>query len=151
MKYRCKGLGFEVVLPEGWRSPGILHRLLRLPLRLMFAGPELAGGPEFYGPANDTIKFAIGPIAPEPSVAKHQADVAAMAARHGHRVVTVDTVDVAGRTHATMVVDVPLPSGKVIRVKNYFLIFHGTEYVITSNLRAGEAFYDQIVRTFKPI
>jgi len=74
-----------------------------------------------------------------------------MAARHGHRVVTVDTVDVAGRTHATMVVDVPLPSGKVIRVKNYFLIFHGTEYVITSNLRAGEAFYDQIVRTFKPI
>lgn len=116
----------------------------------MFASPTLAGGPEFYGSANDSVKFAVGPISPEPSVTQHQRNVAAMAARHGHRVVEISTIDVAGKTHATMVVDVPSPSGGM-RLKNYFLIFQGTEYVITVSLKQSEQEYDEIVRTFRPI
>jgi hypothetical protein len=114
----------------------------------MFASPYLAGGPEFYGPINDSIKFAVGPISPEPTVSQHQKNVAAMATRHGHRVVEVATIEVARKTHATMVVDVPCPSGSM-RLKNYFLIFRSTEYVVTASLEAREDEYDQIVRTFR--
>lgn len=128
----------------------MLHRLFRLPLRLIFASSALAGGPEFYGPANDSIKFAVGPISPEPNVNQHQRNIAAMAIRHGHQVVEVSTIDVAGKTHATMVVEVPTPSGSM-RLKNYFLIFRGTEYVVTASLEQSEQEYDEIVKEFRPI
>lgn len=148
MTYRDRRLGFEITFPQGWKSPGLLHRLRRLPLRLMFASPHLAGGPEFYGPRGDSIKFAVGPIYPVPSVSQHQRDVQTMATRHGHKVVEVGTIDLGGRSHATMTVHVPHDS-KCMRLKNYFLIFGGTEYVVTASLRADEEQYDSIVKTFR--
>lgn len=124
---------------------------MRIPHLLRFASPYLVGYPEFYGPAHDSIKFAIGPIFPEPSISQHQTNVAAIAMRHGHRVVEVSTIDAAGKLHATMVVDVPPFSFWSRRLKNYFLIFGGTEYVVTASLEASEEEYDRIVKTFRPI
>jgi len=49
-----------------------------------------------------------------------------------------------------MVVDVPTPVGST-RLKNYFLIFKGTEYVVTASLIVREDEYDAIVRSFRPI
>jgi len=150
MTYRDKRLGFEITFPSGWRCPAFLHKLFRLPLRLMFASPALAGGPEFYGPSGDSIKLAVGPISPVPSVSQHQRNVQAMAVRHGHRVLKVATIAVAGKSHATMAVDIPSPTGSM-RLKNYFLIFGRTEYVVTASLEAGEEEYDAIVKTFRPL
>jgi len=50
----------------------------------------------------------------------------------------------------SMVVDVPTPVGST-RLKNYFLIFKGTEYVVTASLIVREDEYDAIVRSFRPI
>lgn len=154
MIYRDRKIGFEITFPEGWKRPGILHRLLLLPLRLllrlMFASPALTWTTEFYGPAGEAMKFAVGPISPELSVSEHQRNVQIIAMRRGHRVVEVSTIEVAGKMHATMVVDIPSPSGWM-RLKNYFLIFRGTEYVVTVPLIAVEEEYDQIVETFRPI
>ena len=148
--YRDTRLKFEIDIPEGWKRPGFLHRLSRLPLRLIFSPPDVAGGPEFYGPSGDTIKLSIGPISPEPNVKQHQKNIAAMAERHGHRVIRIDTIEVAGKLHATMVVDMPVPGGSR-RVKNYFLIFKGMEYVIISTLESGEEACDAIVKTLRSV
>lgn len=150
MKYRNTRLKFEIDFPEGWKRPGFLHRLSRLPLRLIFSPPDVEGGPEFYGPRGVTIKLAIGSISPEPNVEQHQKSIASMAERHGHRVLKVDTIEVAEKSHATMVVDMPVPGGSR-RVKNYFLIFKGTEYVITSTLESGEEACDAIVKTLRSV
>ncbi len=56
MTYRDSRWGFRLELPRGWRQAGFLRRIL------------FAGNPEFYGPADASIKFAIGPINPVPSV-----------------------------------------------------------------------------------
>lgn len=150
MNYRDKQLGFQITFPSGWRCPGFLRKLFRFPLRLMFASPALAGGPEFYGPSGDSIKLAVGPISPVPNLSQHQQNVQAMAVRHGHRVLDVATINVAGKSHATMTVDIPCPTGSM-RLKNYFLIFGGTEYVVTASLEADEEKYDAIVKTFRPL
>lgn len=167
MKYRNKRLGFEVVIPDGWRSPGILERLSENLNRqmllskaaapwLMIAGASLRSGPEFHGPRDDSIKFAVGPISPGLSVPQHVKTIDEIATKLGFRVVEVGSIGVAGETHATMVVD--NPSG-AMRIKNYYLSFplnqyirfKGMECTVTAMLHGSEEEYDRIVQTFRPI
>ena len=150
MKHRDNELKFEMTFPAGWRRPGLLHRLKRIPVQLASTSSYIAGGLEFYGPSGDSIKMAVGPISPEPTPEAHQQTVRAIAIRHRHKVLDLGTIKVAGKSHATMVVAIPTLPGP-LTLKNYFLIFHGTEYVVTALLKAGEETYDEIVRSFRPI
>jgi hypothetical protein len=150
MRYRDERLKFEMTFPKGWKKPGLLHWLKRIPVRLAFASQYITGGPEFYGPLGNSIKLAVGPISPEPTPEEHQRNVKAMAIRHEHRVLDIGLIKVAGKEHATMVVLIPRYP-RPLTLKNYFLIFRGIEYVVTASLKAGEETCDEIVRSFRQL
>jgi len=128
MLYRDQKLGFEITLPAGWREPGLSHRLL----------PSYdPSNPEFSGPGGAGLKFAIGPIQGAPSVDSMHEGLQRIAARFGHDVISLGTIGVSGREHATVVYDCLHPSLDqllVLRFKNYHLVFGGTEYVITARV-----------------
>ncbi|MDH3281224.1 MAG: hypothetical protein OEQ18_08850 [Gammaproteobacteria bacterium] len=123
--------GFQISLPQGWRKPGLLRRLVFM------------GNPELYGADGRSIKFAIGPISPAPSAEQQRGNLEAIALRHGHDVIETGTINVGGRDHATMVCRVP----GVGVLKNYSLIFGGTEYFVTAQGDPNDL--DSIIRTFR--
>jgi hypothetical protein len=128
MLYRSKNRGFELALPAGWSEPGVLRRIFT---------PYNSSDPEFFGPDGKSLKFAIGPIHPEPSAAAMHETLRRVAAKHGHDVMKLETIAVGGREHATIVYDCLHPSLDqllVLRFKNYHLVFHGVEYVITARV-----------------
>lgn len=167
--YRSNRMRFEITLPDKWSEPGFFHRLFR---------PYDPDNPEFFGPNGAGLKFAIGPISPEPNLDEHQRNLERIAMKYGHRVLEIGSIEVCGKNHATMVYEMPLTRrppvvmgcpeiiatlellGPRLRLKNYHLIFHGIEYVITAKVASinqdifiheYEDTYDNIVRTFKVI
>jgi hypothetical protein len=100
---------------------------------------------EFYGSDGSAIKFAIGPISPEPTVAQQRHALEAIALKHGHTVLSTGEIDVGGQMHATMTCDVP----RVGVLKNYSLIFDGIEYFITA--KGNLKLCDSIVQTFTTV
>lgn len=138
-KYRNRKWCFELTLPSGWREPGFLQRLLFFPRY-----SSQAWQPEFYGPDRSSIKFAVGPIHPVPSVDGQKRNIERIAQKHGHNVLSTGDIDVNGRQHATMVCEIPA----VGTVKNYSLIFGETEYLVTA--RGDFDICDSIIKTFKP-
>lgn len=133
-KHKNSSWGFEITLPDGWAEPGFLRRILL----------GHATNPEFYGPSRESIKFAIGPISPVPHVRRQQDNLRTIAARHGHNVLEVGSIEVGGKEHATMICEIPY----VGVVKNYSLIFSGIEYLVTA--RGDLETCDDVVKTFKP-
>lgn len=123
---RCR-----MALPNGWRPAGFLRRLLS------------RGHMEFFGPDGSSIKFAIGPICPEPTVEEQKQNLERIASKHGHTVLTTGEIEVAGKRHATMTCEVP----HVGVLKNYSLIFDGIEYLVTA--RGDPQVCDAIVKTFR--
>ncbi len=136
--YRNRVWRFELQLPVGWKEPGIIARTL-----FFFRYGAQSSQPEFYGPNGVSMKFAIGPISPEPSAEQQQNTLQHIAMKRGEQVISVGTIQVAGRRHATMTVDIPY----VGRVKHYSLIFHGIEYLVSA--RAPESVSDSIVASFR--
>lgn len=145
---------FEIDLPEDWSGPGPLARLV---------GADRH--PEFYGPNRASVKFAIGPISPEPSVTQQQGNLELIAYRHGHDVASVGSIVADGKEHATIVTRVPLlqpPSAAmgrpehvirpapVMLLKSYSLIFNGVEYLATSSIDLfPEEVSDEIIGSFR--
>lgn len=144
---------FEISTPNGWSRPGLLSRILS------------GGNPELTGPNGASIKLAIGPIVTTPLPEAHLQSLEQMALGHGHDVLRGEIIEVDGRRHASLVYDVPLTPGPYvvapdqgIRLKNYHLVFPGTEYVLTCKvssvfhgrieIHAYEDEYDEIVSTF---
>lgn len=123
---RCR-----IALPNDWRPAGFLRRLFS------------RGHMEFFGPDRSSIKFAIGPIVPEPTVEEQRRNLERIASKYGHRVLTTGEIEVAGKKHATMTCEVPL----VGVLKNYSLIFDGIEYLVTA--RGDMTVCDSIVNTFR--
>jgi hypothetical protein len=119
--------------------------------------------PEFVGPDGAVIKFAIGPISPEPDYQEHMNSLKRIAAKYGHEILKVGSIEVDGKRHASVVCQVPISQYRKLRLKNYHLIFSGIEYVITALLatvdsRFGqtrvheqEESYDSIVTTFRAL
>lgn len=140
-RYRDARWEFELELPDGWRRAGFFRRLLN----------KNKGAPEFFGPQNDSIKFAIGPIAPVPECREQMEDLRRIATMHGHEVLAVGSIAVDGKQHATMVVGIPVGGGFTLRLKNYSLICGGIEYFVTATIESGEAAIDAIIQTFKKI
>ncbi|MEW6162537.1 MAG: hypothetical protein AB1606_04405 [Nitrospirota bacterium] len=138
MKYRNQHWRFELDLPPGWAEPGFFRRLLAFG-RYAQQGQH----PEFYGPGDSSIKIASGPISPVPSAEQQQSNLEAIARRHGHDVIETRTINVGGRSHATMLCRAP----GVGVVKNYSLIFGTTEYFVTAQGDWQEC--DSIIKTFK--
>ncbi len=140
-RYRNTLSGFEVDLPEGWSEYGFFKRLFRT---YDPAQPELAG------PNGADLKFAVGPIAREPGLEEMQRNLDAIARRHGHWVVDVGSISVAGTEHATIMYHVPLgpfrpvtegyasqlglQTGPTLRAKNYHIVLNGVEYVMTGKI-----------------
>lgn len=91
--------GFTIILPNGWRKPFWLVRVLKY--------QKQREHPEFIGPFNSRLKFAIGPIHPVPEVAEQQKKLQRMALNHGHRVIDFDVIHVDGKDHATMLFETP--------------------------------------------
>ncbi|MEW6533598.1 MAG: hypothetical protein AB1473_22410 [Thermodesulfobacteriota bacterium] len=137
MKYRNRHWGFELELPKGWRPPGYLKRLFWFS---RYAQQSIH--PQFYGPSGAKLKIAVGPIWPVPSVEEQQNNLANIATKYGHRVIEMDEIRVSGKRHATMICRIL----EVGVVKNYSLIFHGTEYLITAQGDWREC--DSIVESF---
>ena len=120
-----------------------------------------AENPEFFGPNDASIKFAIGPISPEPSIQEHMDNLERIAEKYGHSVLEIASIEVEGKKHATMVYDIPIRSFHTLRLKNYHLIFSGLEYVMTASIATissaleqihvyeNEVTYDSIVKTFR--
>lgn len=116
-------------LPEGWHP--------------IDSPSSRAGHMEFSGPAGSSIKFAIGPICPEPTVEEQKRNLERIARKHGHTVLATGEIEVAGKRHATMTSEVP----HVGILKNYSLIFDGIEYLVTA--RGDPQVCDAIVKTFR--
>ena len=89
------------------------------------------------------MKFAIGPICPEPTVDEQKQNLERIASKYGHTVLTTGEIEVAGKRHATMTCEVP----RVGLLKNYSLIFDGIEYLVTA--RGDPEVCDAIVKTFR--
>ena len=91
--YHNKAHGFEIVFPDGWSEATFLTRLFR---------SSNSGSPEFFGPKEAALKFAIGSIQPAPSIAAFQTTLKGIAAKHGHDVIDIASIDIGGSQHATM-------------------------------------------------
>lgn len=138
MRYQNQHWGFELDLPPGWGEPGFFKRLFSVG---RYA--QQAANPEFYARDGSSIKIAVGPISPVPSAEQQQSNLGAIARRHGHDVIEAGTINVGGRSHATMLCRVP----GVGVLKNYSLIFGTMEYLVTAQGDWQEC--DSIVKTFK--
>jgi hypothetical protein len=140
MKYQNKR--FEIELPDNWRAPGLLGRLVGMDKNPEFYGPneEIRVKYDENTPRNEAaLKFAIGPIYPEPSVEQHQKNLESIAMVHRHNVIKTGTINVLGKEHATIVYEVPrIKDLLVYRLKNYHLIFNQTEFVATANMATLE-------------
>lgn len=131
VKYRNSRWGFQLDLLDGWRQAGLLRKLI------------FAGNPEFYGPSGASIKFAIGPINPVPSVEQQKRNLERIAAKYGHIVLSTGEIQISGKSHATMICTIPY----VGTVKNYSLIFSGIEYLVIASGDFDVS--DSILKTFK--
>ena len=139
--YQNAQWGFQIDLPQGWKEPGIFHKL--------FSGT----GPEFFGPhekvrkkystetpdpTNEAaLKFVVSPIPLEPTVEKQQSFLEHSAGMHKHNVIDTGTITLLGKIHATIVYEAPRPGFDnilVYRFKKYHLIFNQIEYVVTAKL-----------------
>jgi hypothetical protein len=140
MRYRNRLWKFEMELPMGWSEPGLIKRLTA-PGRYA----QQASNPEFYGPSGASLKFAIGPINPSPSATEQQANLAAIARRYGQAVLALETIEINGVPHATILCQVP----GLGTIKNYSLIFKGTEYFVTGQGNILEL--DTIMGSFRLI
>ncbi len=137
--YRNPIRGFTLVLPDGWREPSWLIRLLSLG-RFRHQKEQ----PQFFGPFNSSLKFTIGTIHPVPEVIEQQKNLERLADTHGNRVNYLGVISVNGKDHATMICLTP----GVGEIKIYSLIFGNTQYLITAQGRYQET--DSIVKSFQP-
>jgi hypothetical protein len=118
-------------------------------VRGIFSGS--APNPEFDDPDGVSLKFAIGPIVSEHTVREQQRNLERIAAKHGHIVQRLDYITIRGKEHATMTCTIPsLYNASDIKIKNYSIIYCGTEYLVTARIdRFSEEDYDRIVETFR--
>lgn len=133
--YRNAFWGFTIILPNGWREPFWLVRV--------FKRRQLREHPEFIGPFNSKLLFAISPILRVPDIPEQQKNLQRMAVNYGHRVLDFDVIHVDGRDHATML----SVTSSLGEVKTYSLIFDRTEFLINARGRFHET--DYIVKSFK--
>jgi hypothetical protein len=138
-RYRNKQWGFELSFPRGWYRPGFFHKLI------------FPGQAEFFGPHDDSLKFAIAPISAEPDYRRHMESLRRIAKEHGHKVHEVGSIEVGGKHHATMTFTAAFDPEHRRRLKNYHLVFDGLEFVITASLESGEETIDSIVKTFRKL
>ena len=139
-RYRNRLWHFQIELLPGWSEPSLVKRLTA-PGRYA----QQASNPEFYSEAGASIKFAIGPINPSPSTLEQQANLAAIARRYGQAILGLETIEVGGAIHATILCQVP----GLGTLKNYSLIFNGTEYFVSGQGNILEL--DTIIRSFQLI
>jgi hypothetical protein len=137
-KYINKYWGFEFDLPPGWFAPGVLERHLS-PGRYAHQKTQ----PEFYGPNGASIKFAIGPISPVPSVNQQQDNLKTTAQSSGHNNIETGTISVGGKNHATIMCNIP----GIGTLKHYSVIFETTEYLVTA--RGDWQQCDSMVKSIK--
>nr|VFK32652.1 MAG: CHAT domain-containing protein [Candidatus Kentron sp. MB]VFK35357.1 MAG: CHAT domain-containing protein [Candidatus Kentron sp. MB]VFK77243.1 MAG: CHAT domain-containing protein [Candidatus Kentron sp. MB] len=133
--YQNAKWGFSITLPDSWKTPGFLRRLIG----------DNSANPEFYDAVSgDEIKFAIGPIIPLSTVPMQQRELVKAAEGYGHRALETGAMRVCGKEHATMVCEIPY----VGIVKNYSLVFGEIEYLISA--RGDFGLIDRIVMSFEP-
>ena len=132
MTYRNVQFGFELTLPSGWTGPGLLKRML-----------QASNQPEFFGQSGSSLKVAIGPISPVPTIEQQLANLSAIANRYGHSVIDTGTIQVGKKTHATVTCHIP----QVGVLKNYSIIFGSTEYFFTGCGALQQC--DMIVQSFE--
>ena len=116
------------MFPPRWSEPGFIRRLLQ------GYDPD---NPEFAGPNGSKLKFAIGPIGPEPDLKAHQDNLRRISLKHGHDPIEIAAIRVCGKDHATIVYDILKPGLEqllVLRFKNFHLIFSKVEYVVTAHV-----------------
>jgi hypothetical protein len=141
--YRNKRYGFEIEIPNDWKVRGIIS--------------GLAENPQFDGPGGASLKLAIGPVwipplsRPDPTAEEQQANLSRIVHKNGHAVLNVGIILVDGKTHATIVSEVPIKHyNRIINLKSYSIIFDGVEYLATADIaKFPEESYDIIIKSFR--
>jgi hypothetical protein len=128
---------FTLVLPDGWREPWLITRVLTGSYR------KQQEHPEFLGPFNSSLKVASSAIYKIPGVLEQQNSLERLAEKYGNKVIEVGMIHVQGKDHATIIFSRP----GVGETKIYSLIFGHTEYLITARGRYREI--DTIVESFR--
>jgi hypothetical protein len=129
MRYRNEQWGYELELPSGWHTPGIIRRIIH-PGRHSSQNAH----PTFYGPGNVKLKISSGHAGFQ--------NLELVVERAGHNVLNLGTIVTGGKSHDTVLCDVPGAG----RLKNYAIRFEGIEHLITTD--APERVGDSIVSTF---
>jgi hypothetical protein len=141
--YHNKRYGFEIEIPNDWKVRGIIS--------------GLAENPQFDGPGGVSLKLAIGPVwipplsRPDPTAEEQQANLSRIVHKNGHAVLNVGVILVDGKTHATIVSEVPIKHyNRIINLKSYSIIFDGVEYLATADIdKFPEESYDIIIKSFR--
>jgi hypothetical protein len=128
---------FTIVLPDGWREPWLITRVLTGNYR------KHQEQPEFLGPFNSSLKITSSAIPTVPGILEQQINLERLAEKYGNKVIQVGMIHVHGKDHATIIFSTP----GVGETKIYSLIFGHTEYLITARGRYREL--DTIVESFR--
>ncbi len=131
-RYKNIKWGFSVNLPQGWKAPGFFRTIVS----------DQATNPEFFGSNGSSVKFAVGPISPQTTAKDQIENLKIIAEKYGHNVIETETIKVNGVESAVVVTDIP----RIGVVKNYSLIFGGTEYFVTASGDFSDS--DKIVNSF---
>ena len=138
-KYRNKQWNFEITLLPNWHEATFTQNLKSFP---QIPSTDQLSNPEFYDPNGSSIKFAIGPISPVPSIDQQKMNLQQVAEKYDHNVLSLGEIEVNGKRHATMTCEIP----SIGIVKNYSLIFTSIEYFVTGSGNLTDC--DAIVQSF---
>ena len=124
-RYKFRRARITLEAPSTWRRGPFLKRML-YPYQ-----------PELFGPNNEYIGFdSVGRVDRTPTVAEATILLRDDIVARGNKLVSVSSLEVGGKEHATAIFDKPMPyePREVIRMKKYRLALAGFVCTITATL-----------------
>jgi hypothetical protein len=124
-RYGFRKAGITLDAPSSWRKGPFLKRL-RYPYQ-----------PELFGLNNEYIGFdSIDKLDRASTIAEASALLRDEIVARGNRLVSLSSLEIGGKEHATAVFDKPMPSdpSEVVRMKKYRLSLAGKVYTLTATL-----------------
>ena len=140
--YRNQHHGFEIELPEMWRGPSALIRLI-----WRERNPSLRCGP------GEAFNFGVGALVPEPALQETEREFADNASSRGYTHLEFGRITVERKEHIWA--RYRMPQG--LWTKKYMVVLDGVEYCMTASatnrqwFEQREAVWDRTVATLDSI
>ena len=138
--YRNQEHGFQIDLPEMWRGPGVIGRLISGE-----RNPSLRCGP------GEAFNFEVGPLHPEPALSHTEREFSDNARSQGYSQLHFGRIRVEGKDHVWA--KYRMPQG--LWTKKYMVVLDGVEYCMTASatnqqwFEQREPIWDRTVATFR--